>query len=262
MYREVPSSAGRLMMVIKSRPSRASPLTKCGLGSKGSQRPQSIEKGGMSRKGLRGEEQSVWLTDLDHPQQYIKVKKKPLKIKPTCHRATKITSRNDYPHKTAPLHGWRSNLWLHFLRLMQKSAVSFWNQSQGKKTCGNYRERCFRRRSQYICTEFLISQLNVWRRILYPKLISLLSHSTSLEVFSWLVLRFSRGKVVFQEALKILEGRPLLRLLAPAGQHELVQWLRALGWTGHPVPTLHLVQNFPVYHTWPERNDVYSQNGI
>lgn len=76
-----------------------------------------------------------------------------------------------------------------------------------------------------------------------------LAERVSLEVLAGLVLWFSGGEVVFQEALEVLEGRPLFGLLAPAGQHELVKGVRALGGTGHPVPALHLVQHLPVHHT-------------
>lgn len=82
--------------------------------------------------------------------------------------------------------------------------------------------------------------------------LSLLAHVAgwvSLEVLAGLVLWFSGGEVVFQEALEVLEGRPLFGLLAPAGQHELVKGVRTLGGTGHPVPSLHLVQHLPVHHT-------------
>ncbi len=81
---------------------------------------------------------------------------------------------------------------------------------------------------------------------------SLLTHltgSASLEVLARLVLWFSGGEVVFQEALEVFEGGPFLGLLTPAGQHQLVQGFGALGGTGHPVPALHLVQHLPVHHT-------------
>lgn len=70
-----------------------------------------------------------------------------------------------------------------------------------------------------------------------------------LQVLPRLVLGFCGGEVVLQEALKILEGRPLLGVLPPAGEHELVQGDRALGGAGHPIAALHLVQDLTVDHT-------------
>lgn len=79
---------------------------------------------------------------------------------------------------------------------------------------------------------------------------STLSPATALQVLSRLVLGLSGGEVVFQEALQVLKGGPLLGVLPPAGQHEVVEGLRALSWTGHPVTTLNLVQHLPIHHAW------------
>lgn len=74
-----------------------------------------------------------------------------------------------------------------------------------------------------------------------------------LQVLSWLVLRLGGGEVVLQEALQVLKGGPLLRLLPPAGQHQVVQRFGAFCWTGHPVAPLHLVQHLPVHHPWESK---------
>lgn len=71
-----------------------------------------------------------------------------------------------------------------------------------------------------------------------------------LQVLPWLVLGLCGGEVILQEALQVLEGGPLLGLLPPAGQHQLVHGFGALGRARHPVATLHLVQHLPVHHTW------------
>lgn len=71
-----------------------------------------------------------------------------------------------------------------------------------------------------------------------------------LQVLSWLVLRLCGCEVVFKEALQVLEGRSLLWLFPPAGQHQLVHRLGALGRARHPVATLHLVEHLPVHHSY------------
>lgn len=76
---------------------------------------------------------------------------------------------------------------------------------------------------------------------------------TQLQVLSRLVLRLRGGEVILQEALQVLEGRPLLGLFPPAGQHQLMQGLGTLCWARHPVATLHLVQHLPVHHTWESK---------
>lgn len=70
----------------------------------------------------------------------------------------------------------------------------------------------------------------------------------SLQVFSWLVLWLSGGKIVFQEALQVFKSGPLLRFLPPTRKHEFMQWFRALSRARHPVATLHLVQHLTVHH--------------
>ena len=90
---------------------------------------------------------------------------------------------------------------------------------------------------------------------------STLSPATALQVLSRLVLGLSGGEVVFQEALQVLKGGPLLGVLPPAGQHEVVEGLRALSWTGHPVTTLHLVQHLPIHHAWARELETASEGG-
>lgn len=70
------------------------------------------------------------------------------------------------------------------------------------------------------------------------------------QVFSRLVLGFSSSKVVLQEALQVLKGVPLVRILPPALQHQLMQRCRAALRTGHSISTLHLLQNLSVVHPY------------
>lgn len=74
-----------------------------------------------------------------------------------------------------------------------------------------------------------------------------------LQVIPRLVLRLRGGEVILQEALQVLEGGPLLGLLSPAGQHQLMQRFWAVCWAWHPVAPLHLIQHLPVHHTWAGR---------
>lgn len=69
-----------------------------------------------------------------------------------------------------------------------------------------------------------------------------------LEVVSGLVLRLGGCEVVLQEGLQVLEGGPLLCVLLPALQHQLMQRDGAVLGARHPVASLHLLQNLAVVH--------------
>lgn len=73
------------------------------------------------------------------------------------------------------------------------------------------------------------------------------------QVFTGLVLGLRGGEVVFQEALQVLEGGPLFRVLFPAVDHELVERDGAVLRAGHPVAALHLLQHLPVVHACKTR---------
>lgn len=108
--------------------------------------------------------------------------------------------------------------------------------------------------------QFQVQQRSVW---LFPEHRSPLPfqhepYSTSgsrLKVLPGLVLGLSGGKVVFQEALQVLECGPLLSVLPPAGEHEVMEGVRALSRTRHPVTTFHLVQHLPIHHAWGRESE-------
>lgn len=57
---------------------------------------------------------------------------------------------------------------------------------------------------------------------------------------SWLllVLALSGCVEVVEHTLDVFEGGPLLRAVLPAASHDVVELLRAVLWSGHPVSTL------------------------
>lgn len=81
------------------------------------------------------------------------------------------------------------------------------------------------------------------------------------QVLAWLVLGLCGGKVVLQEALQVLEGGALFRILFPAVDHELVQGDRAVLWAGHPVASFHLFQHLPVVHAWEDKGHAVRAEG-
>lgn len=71
-----------------------------------------------------------------------------------------------------------------------------------------------------------------------------------LEVVPGLVLRLSGREVVLQEGLQVLKGGPLLCVLLPALQHQLMQRDGAVLGARHPVAPFHLLQYLTVVHAW------------
>lgn len=57
---------------------------------------------------------------------------------------------------------------------------------------------------------------------------------------SWLLLVLALGGrvEVFQHTLDIFEGGPLLRAVLPAATHDVIELLRTVIWSGHPVSML------------------------
>lgn len=243
------------------RPSRTFPLTWCNLvetGSVGSWRASRRLGVEMMSRVLVGGGDKRMIDRSGASAAIHRGQEKQLKIN---YWALKIT-RNDYPQKRHCCTAEEAICGCISCNRCRKAASRFFKtkaEVQVKKTCnGNYRERCFGwEKSMHFKQRPIFS---FWMALYVipcecletkPRLVSLLSHwMASLEVFSWLILWFGRGEVVLQKALEILKGRPLFGLLAPTGEHEIMQGFRAFGGTGHPVPTLYLIQNLPVHHAW------------